>query len=760
MASRIRDRADLLALAAILLALPLLPKHVPAGIYGFGIVNGASLALLAAGLVLVYRSNRIINFAQVQFGVLAGVLFRLLVEQSMFLRAISAVCEACILRPTRLETQIDYWLSLVVSLAAAGAISYLSYVFIIRRFAKSPRLLVTVVTIGLAQLLSSLQVALPGLMATAAQKEQSQFPIGVAARPPFDFTIHISTVIFHASDILLVIVAVITLAILALVMRFSASGIAIRSCSENPDRARTLGMQVDRLNARVWLTAGLLSGIAAILPAMSGPSPEATSLSIGLLVRLLGVAVIAGLGSLPIAVAAAFGIGIFDQVVQSAYGPGVVDGLMFVLIGGVLLLQRYKPSRAEQEGASSWKIAAEVKATPIQLKDVASVRTMKRTVSIVVALLALGLPWFASPRQVSVASTVQIYAMVGLSLLVLSGWAGQVSLGQFALAAIGGYVATVLGADLHLPLPLAVLGGAFTGMGVAIAIGIPALKLRGLHLAITTLSAALAASSILLNPNFLGKFLPQDLKRPLLLGINLNDQRAFYYLALLALVFVVAGVTGLRRSRTGRALIAARENEWAAQSFGINLLRARLLAFAISGFIAAFAGGLFAYQEFGVKAADYAPEVSVLMFLMAVIGGLGSVSGPIMGAVYIGLLNILSNSPLVRFLATGGGVVALLLFSPGGVGQAVFAARDSLLRRIARRNAIVVPSLVADQKQMQGDARSPIAPKLRPGGGSDFIATRYRLEEEQWAIGASAKPRQREVWSLAGAPVDEQSVDG
>jgi branched-chain amino acid transport system permease protein len=335
-----------------------------------------------------------------------------------------------------------------------------------------------------------------------------------------------------------------------------------------------------------------------------------------------------------------------------------------------------------------------------------------------------------SPSQTNLATAGFIFGIVIVSLLVLTGWAGQISLGQFALAALGGYVAAII----HAPFPIVVLIGACAGAVAAVVIGFPALKLRGLHLAVTTMALALTVQAFLLNPRYLGKHLPNSLDRPTFFGMSLEDQRVYYYLCLVVLALVVTAVVGLRRSRTARALIAARDNDQAAQSFGINLVRLRLSAFAISGFFAALAGGLFAFHQHAVSATAFAPEVSVTMFVMAVIGGLGSVAGPLIGTTFYTILKIFSVSPLIEFFATGAGGLFILLFVPGGLSQLVYGIRDAILRRVASRNRIVVPSLVADTALSAEGARAEILAKRGAAGGEAFVPVRYRLED-QWLLG-------------------------
>jgi branched-chain amino acid transport system permease protein len=371
---------------------------------------------------------------------------------------------------------------------------------------------------------------------------------------------------------------------------------------------------------------------------------------------------------------------------------------------------------------------------------------------VAVAVVCLGYPWVMSPAQTDLGAVVLIYGVIGLSLLVLTGWAGQVSLGQFAFAAIGGYTAAVW----HLPFPIALVAGGLAGAMVALFVGFPALKLQGVHLAISTLAFALATSSVLLNRRYLGRHLPSGLKRPVIVGMDLDDGRVFYYVCLCVLALVTVGIVGLRRSRTARALIAARDNDLAAQAFGINLVRARLTAFVISGFVAALAGALFAFHLHGVQEGGFGTDQSLTMFLMTVIGGLGSIAGPLVGALYLGVITIFGASPLFAVLATSVGGLLLVLLVPGGLAKVFFDLRDAALRRVASRYDIVVASLTSDRLGAGGTGPAPLAPKVRSGGKAAFVPARYRLHH-QWAVGV-----ERAIVT-AGTPgsneADEAEVD-
>lgn len=725
LASFLRQRTHVVALAAIVLAIQFFPDHPPAGIYGLGVVSGAALALHALGLVLIFRSNRIINFAQVQVGITCGVLFASLIHLGPLLRLVEAVCPGCTAASGWID--VNYWLSIAIALLFAGLLGYSVYFFVIRKFANAPRLILTVATIFVAQLLAGLAGVIPRLLAS---EEQRDFGLELgASSPSFDFVVSVDSVRFHAPAVLTLIVAAIGATALAIYLKRSSTGIAIRSSSDNPDRASTLGINVSAVSGRVWLLASLLSGAAGILGAMAVSPVGQTPLQVAGTVRILAVAVIAGLQSLPIVLGASIVFGMLDQAVLWSFGSLVVlDGILLFLVGGVLLLQRYKQVRATSAVVTGWRATREARPIPPPLMALPEVQMWRRIGLVALSIVLFGIPWILSPRQTGTVSAALIFAIVGLSLLVLTGWAGQISLGQFGFAAIGGWVVAML----PLPFPLDLLLGAVAGSLVAIIVGIPALKMRGLHLAITSLAFSLTATTLLLNHDYLGRGLPQTIDRPALVGMDLDDERSFYYATLFVLIVVAVAVAGMRRSRTGRALIAARDNEPGAQTFGISPVRIRLVAFAASGFIAALAGGLFALNQHGVKTAAFAPEASVTVFLMTVIGGLGSIVGPLVGALYLGVLELFATNSTVQFVATGGGGLFLLLIVPGGLAKMIFEIRDALLRRFARRHRIVVPSLMGEGGWTQGII--PIEPK-RDGAAAAYVEEKYRLRD-QWALAA------------------------
>jgi branched-chain amino acid transport system permease protein len=715
-----------LAVLAVVLAVPLvLFRDVPSGIYVSGLVVGASVSLHAFGVILAHQANRFLNFAQLAIGASAAWIFGISVTYQPIRRGIANLCPPCAPPASHTFDNVNYVVSLVLTLGLSILYAWLVYLVVARRFAGAPRLVATVGSIFAITALPAVSRVVIYFLTTAEQRELP-LPTNIVVAPPFDVRANVLGVTFHLADLLTVVIAVGVVVALQVYFKVSANGVAIRAAAENPNRAETLGVNVGKVTTRVWLIIGVLSGVGALLGTMGGTAGSSMS-GFGTLVLVFGVAVTARFSSLPMALVAGCALGIARQTISYHYGSTLpLDAVVVLVIAALLLAQRQSTGRGDARDATSWLAAREARPIPRELRSLPPVRSAIRWLTIVGLILLLGFPWVTAPAQTDLGASIAAFGIVGLSLLILTGWAGQVSLGQFALAAVGGWLTAVA----HLPFFVELALSGVAGAVVAVVIGVPALKLRGLHLAISTLALAVSTSAVLLNPRYLGKSLPSTIERPRLLGIDFNANRAFYYFSFAVLAVVVLGVIGLRRSRTGRALIASRDNEAAVQLLGVSLLRLRLTAFAISGFLAAFAGSLYAYQQTGVRLNAFGPDQSVFMFLMTVIGGLGAISGPLIGAVYYGALSVFGASPLVRDLATGAGGLVVLMLAPGGLAKASFDLRDAFLRRVASRHRIVVASLTADRAAGDVDRAAPIAP--RPQGG--MVPFRYRLRD-QWSVG-------------------------
>jgi branched-chain amino acid transport system permease protein len=362
-----------------------------------------------------------------------------------------------------------------------------------------------------------------------------------------------------------------------------------------------------------------------------------------------------------------------------------------------LLVQPKAAGRSEKGSDVSWSAVEEQRPVPKTLSSLMPVRAGRWAVIAVVLGVFLVLPFAVGSGVINTMSVLCLGAIVTVSIVVLTGWGGQVSLGQWGLAAVGAVVGGALTATVGLPFWIAVpVAAAVTGAFAAV-VGLPALRIPGLFLLPVTFAFAAAVQATLFDERYFRWLLPtESIDRPTLFLLDFRDERSMYFLCLGCLVLSLAIVGNLRRSRTGRILIALRENEANVQAFGVPVLRTKLLAFAIAGGLAGFAGAVFVHQQQGLSVQSFAAQKSVEAFVIAVFGGVGSVAGALLGTGWFAFIRYFGVSGLLATFATGGGPLFLVFAAPGGLISVVNGIRDSFLRVVAQRRQIIVPSLFAD----------------------------------------------------------------
>ena len=659
------------ALALWAVAAAVLERGAPSGIVLRGAVVGGLYALGAIGIVLVWRGSGTINFAQVELGAVAAIV------------AIEMV----------VQYEMNYFLAVAIGLALAAAIGWLVEVAVIRRFRKAPRLILTVATIGVAQVLAGISILIPLAFS------------GIGAgrfTTPFSAKFTLDPVTFDGNYVLVLLVVPAVLGGLAWFLRSTDYGIGIRAAADNDDRANLLGLPTRRLSSLVWILAAILSAIAVMLRVPLLGFASFANVSGGgnaLLLRLLAAAVIGRMENLPRTVVAALGIGIFEELASSELSnTNIVDALLVVVILVALLVQRDAFRRSSETGIGAWRAVREVRPVPAELARLPEIRWARRGLQLVLLVAAVTVPIWARPSQEQALGLLLVYAIVAVSLLILTGWAGQISLGQFALVGFGGATTGILYQRHGWDFLLAVPAGMAVAALAAVVIGIPALRVRGPFLAVTTLAFAVTTSTYFLDSTRFDWFVPSHVRPPVLWErIDLGKGWIQYEACLVGLVLAVLVARNLRASRTGRALLAVRDNEAAASTVTINPTRAKLTAFALSGALAGLAGSLYVVQQGGIFADAFDAEVSIRLFSMVVIGGLSTIPGAILGAAYVRGAEFFLPAQWA-LIASGAGILVLLLVLPEGLGGALYRIRDFLLRRVAARRGLDVPSLVADRR--------------------------------------------------------------
>jgi len=390
--------------------------------------------------------------------------------------------------------------------------------------------------------------------------------------------------------------------------------------------------------------------------------------------------------------------------------------LAFILVA--LLLQRGTLSRAQDSGVSTWQALKEYRSIPTELRHLSEVTAFRAVTAGLLLALLLGAPFLINESETGKLTLLPIFAIVAVSLVILTGWGGQISLGQFAIVGAGAVTAGKLYADLHQDFWITLVGGAVIGAAVAVIIGLPALRVQGLFLAVSTFALAGAAQNYFFERKYgFGQaILPSeqatyDFQRPVLWErFDLAPERNFYYFGLVILGVMMAAAWSFRRHHSGRILISSRDNVRGAQAYGINTIRTRLAAFAVSGAIAAVAGVLLWYQQGAIDASTYGILPSVLVFVAVVMGGLTSLPGAVFGAMAIQAVYLFGEKRFegISLLVTGPGLLVILLFLPGGFAQGAYQVRDSFLRAVAERRGILVPSLFADRRVETGEDQADV----------------------------------------------------
>jgi branched-chain amino acid transport system permease protein len=662
-AANFKRSAGQFAPAVGLVAVQLVFFGMPAGAWIRGVVLGLLIALLAVGMALVYRANRVINFAQADLGFVPTSL------------AVGLI----------VFSGLPYLLGFGVGLAAAVVLGAIVELAFVRRFARASRLVLTVATIGITQLLAAFALLVPRMWDQSAASQRIP--------PPVDWKVTIGSFILSANDLIALIVAPIAMIGVAVFLGSTRIGTAIRGSAERSERALMLGIPVAWLSTLVWAIAAGLSFLALFMRAGILGVPLGAALSLTALVQALAALVIGRLRHLPTVATSAVALGILEYgVAWNASTPLLVMPIIGAAVLVALLLQRRQYGRADRDEAAGWRLADEVRPLRPAVARLPLVRLMRwGTATLIVVGLAV-IPIMLRTDQIIKATAVAVFAVIGLSLVVLSGWAGQISLGQMAFVAIGAAVSAKCTITWNVDITLALLAGGAAGAAAAFVVGLPALRLRGLYLAVTTLVFALAVNSWFLNRQFFG-WIPQERveRLPLFGRIDISTPTRFYVFTLVVLALVFVALRGVRHSRAGRAIVALRENELAAQAFSVSPVPVKLTAFTLSGAVAGVAGGLFVHLSQSFDLTSYTAQESLNVFTAAVVGGLGSLFGGVLGAVFLRGSEWFITSPEWRLLSSAIGVLVVLLIIPGGLASLVIKIRDRLVTLILRRNTASAP---------------------------------------------------------------------
>ncbi len=646
-----------------------------------GIVRGLTYGLLALGIVLVFRSTRVINFAVGNLGLPGALLFALLIRNWV----------------------VPLWIAFAIALVAGTLLGAIIELGVIRRLFASPRVVVLMATVGVAQLMQAIIISMPEVDTSG----------GYPQLVPWNWD-PVSDLSLSPPKLAVILVVPLVAAGLGWTLNRTVLGKAIAASASNQSLSRLCGINPKVVSTLVWALAGLLATLTMVL--LGGLIRSASGIeNLGALTltRALAAAVIAGMRSFPRAVVAGLFIGIGEGLLQFnfLFEPGLID---FVLLLGVLAAVYFQSRRDEQEGAVAF--IPKVRPLPESLRDAWYLRHAGRILGLVglAALIALPLVIDIANSRLFLYSSIVGFAIAATSVTVVTGWSGQLSLAQMTFAGLGAFLAAAFARGLEMDVGwqstrlldfqlkpvsfgVAILLASAVCALLAALIGLGALRVRGLLLAISTFALAVAGSQYFYDRPILsdgGSSVIFERGTPF--GLDLSNQRAYFYFTLAMLAIVLVVLSRLRRSGVGRRLIAVRDNPDCASAYTIDPSRTKLTAFALAGALAGLAGALLGALSRNIVVEDnfFLVEDSLNVVAIVVIGGLGSVAGPVIGALWVkGLPAIWPDNEIVPLLTSSIGMLAILMYFPGGFTQVGFTAREVFADwLVARRDSEARPS--------------------------------------------------------------------
>ena len=704
-----------------------------------GLGSGAVYAALSLGLVVTYRSSGVVNLASAAIALYIAYTYA-------YLRMGELVDPIPGLSPTVSlgGGPLGFWPAFLISLAVAGVLGALLYALIFRPLRAAPAAAKAVASVGV---MIVLQALLATQLGSSAVTVAPIFPAHTyqmfGSRVPGDR-------LWSAAIIIALSIA------LGLWFRFSRFGLATRAAAETEKGAFVTGLSPQRIALVNWALSTVIAGVGGVLVAPIVPlTPDSYSLFI---VAALAAALVGNFTRIGVTVAAAVVIGMLQS--EATYlqtkswlpSSGLTDlvPLLVILIFLVLRGQEL-PSR----GAIIQKTLGRAPRPRGYVVPGA-----------LIVVLGLGSLAVTHGSMRAAVITTLVMAVIALSQVVVTGFTGQISFAQLTLAGVGAFSLTRIQQQLHVPFPFAPLLAAVIAMIIGVIVGLPALRIRGLPVAVTTLALAAALQDLWFdNPDYNGGFAGAPVSDARIFGLDLGvgaghsyPELGFGILCLIVLLLAAGGVALVRRSRLGAAMLAVRANERSAAASGVSVAQVKLIAFAIGGFLAGLGGAMLAYQQTSADYSSYTAVGSVTFFATVYIAGITSVSGGInagviaaggiaytlvnngvplwiyillVGLLLVGIVQLVRPTLARAALAVVGlGSVAAAIAHHGGIQLGAYYAAISgvllILTVILNPEGIVGPvhTQLASLRQKLAARRSPTSaiPPAAAGAAGDAAA--------------------------------------
>jgi ABC-type branched-subunit amino acid transport system ATPase component/ABC-type branched-subunit amino acid transport system permease subunit len=608
-----------------------------------GLGSGGLYALLSLGVVLVYRGSGVVNFAAGAFALFGGSVYY--------------------------ETQkhIGDVPALILAVVATACLGVLVQLLIMGPMRHSSPLARVVATLAVMSVIQQSAVLRYG---TGTRSVTGILPTG---------PVHIFGVVVGADYLYILAIIAVLLVGLSLLYTRTRFGLLTTAVAENEIIPASQGSSPPLIAAGNWALGGALAGLAgALLVPISGLDSQVLPLAI---VAALAAALVGGFNSFWLTVAGSLLIGVLQsETNRYVTSVGWSDAIPFIVIvffltvrGRALPLRSHLAERLPRLGAGKLSVG----------------KTLTALVVIGISLLFFSQSWSAA------VTTSAIYATLCLSLVVVTGLCGQLSLAQLALAGIGALVSGRLAAVYDLPFFLVFVIAVLVSIPVGLIVALPAVRVRGINLAVLTMGLGVVVTSVILNnPSYTGgAIVGTVVKPPSIFGWSLNSithSNRYAWVCLVVLAVSAVMVCNIRRGRTGRRMIAVRDNERAAASLGVSVVGAKLYAFSVAAALASASGVLIAFRNTQVTFDGYNVFAGINLILTTVLGGIGYVLGaPVGGSVTVaGMAQEIVNHVFASgnwFLFIAALLVLVnLIFLPDGIASDLARQWQALVRVAAR----------------------------------------------------------------------------
>ncbi|MGD0083909.1 MAG: ABC transporter permease [Acidimicrobiales bacterium] len=608
--------------------------------YGIpGLAYGCVFALLGMGLVLTYQTSGVFNLAFGAQAYASAVAFYVCVSHGW-----------------------PIWAAFLLAVVfGAPALGVLMQIGLFRLVRTKPPLVKLVAALGML-------IAIPAVLEAGFGAGQLINPPSLWLSPSTIY-LHVAGAAINGTELSIVIVTFSVALGCSLLFHFTQIGLRMKAMAESPRMVALAGVNTEAVGIASWMLSSFLAGLAGVLLAPSFGGLQATNFT-DLLVAAVAAAAAGSLTSLPYAFLGGILLGVAEEILGGYLPSGAIlssglrPGFPFVVLLGLLL---FLPGLRRRWGKTDDPLAG-CDPPPAALMSTVSGPLFRQASRGTILLLVGGfiasvLTWVSGSWVFTITQAL-VFGIVFLSLVLLTGMSGQISLCQATFAGVGAFTAGQLAAHFNLSILVGLLVAGIVSAAIGVVVALPALRLGGLALALATLAFGLLADNIGFQYSWSGNGQSGiTVPRPQLGPINFTSDRSYFVLVCIVLALCVAIVTAIARGTTGRQLAALRGSELAAASIGINPARLKVVVFALSAGIAGVGGALYASLDQSVSASDFNTLISLVLVVVVATIGVYTVEG----AIEAGFAYVLLNTVLTTDLPSQYSSLLELLFGAGAI---------------------------------------------------------------------------------------------